>query len=130
MRRLNRVLVVVLVLVGPYFFSVAAGAESDRTEARKKFGTSAVTGQDLLTVCDPEGAWCSGYVMGSVDMHNMLALNGDVTPLFCLPLKVTAAQWRLVTLKYLKAHPEQLHWPGVLLVFAALKDAFPCKEME
>ena len=46
---------------------------------------------------------------------------------FCMPYEVTAGQIAKIVVKYLEAHPETLHKQPMILVHAALDDAFPCK---
>jgi hypothetical protein len=45
---------------------------------------------------------------------------------FCIPEGVDIGQLRLVVLKYLKAHPERLHWQFNLLITLGLEEGFPC----
>jgi hypothetical protein len=45
---------------------------------------------------------------------------------FCLPDGYTNVQGVQVVVKYLNEHPEQLHFPRVLLVFLSFGSAFTC----
>lgn len=47
---------------------------------------------------------------------------------FCVPKDVPVSQLVRVVVKYLEEHPAQLHNPAHGLVYASLKDAFPCTD--
>lgn len=40
---------------------------------------------------------------------------------------MTTGQLQQIFLKYLKEHPERLHYTGLFLAVVAFKEAFPCK---
>jgi hypothetical protein len=86
-------------------------------------------GHKLLRNCEitvtAKRAWCSGYLYGMLDMQSL-----DVTvPLsapLCIPQGVTTEQGRRVLVKYLRAHPDELHNRANVLTYHAFKEAFPC----
>ncbi|MBP1749190.1 MAG: hypothetical protein H6Q52_1729 [Deltaproteobacteria bacterium] len=45
----------------------------------------------------------------------------------CPPNGVSAGQTVVIVLRYLRAHPEDLHMNSSLLIMGALSEAFPCK---
>ena len=76
---------------------------------------------------------CFGYINGVIDMQPIAdaaraSIKGSKTPdpEICVPTGVTNQQAKDVYLKYFGSHPEYRHWPAMLLVMAAMKDAFPC----
>lgn len=83
------------------------------------------TGTELLTMCDSndlqEQNACMFY-LGGVLQGVTLAGSSDY---FNAPSDVTLTQCRLIVVKYLKEHPNQLHRSGVALVVRSFHDAFP-----
>jgi hypothetical protein len=64
-----------------------------------------------------------GYVIGVADAYDQV--------FFCLPSGqsgVTAGQLKDVVLRYLKEHPENLHFTAPSLIFEALKKFWPCPQ--
>ena len=95
------------------------------------------TGNDILEWCEYKQkdtlGWykqglCDGYLNGIVEglLFAQHAPTGIQITFNCKPEAVTRGQTELVIVKYLKAHPEQLHNPAVMLVYSALAEAFPC----
>lgn len=72
---------------------------------------------------------CMSYLQGILDM-NMLyqaALNKPKPQtFFCLPTNIKNGQAARIVVKYLRAHPEQLHRSGAILAVTAFAEAFPC----
>ena len=68
---------------------------------------------------------CLGFVAGSVQAFiAMQVANGGC--LTTLPPSSTLVQWRDITIKYLKDHPEKRSFDASTLVLFAMADAFPC----
>ena len=71
--------------------------------------------------------YCFGFISGIVDLNSM---DEDVlkkpSHAWCIPSGVSTAQLAKVVLKYSNDHPEELHFPGVMVVAGALVGAFPC----
>lgn len=63
--------------------------------------------------------WCFGVIYG-LSLH----------PQLCIPTRVPVVQEMDVVLKYLDNHPETRHKPFRLLALEALKEAFPCADVE
>jgi hypothetical protein len=83
----------------------------------------AVTGNELKEACDhPTSTYCGAYVSGSVDA---LAFGDEVRQGVCIP-PIPYSQVMAVVEKYLHDHPEELHRAASLLIYKALKGAFPC----
>jgi hypothetical protein len=61
--------------------------------------------------------FCAGYVAAISDTYGSF---------ICVPETVTYSQAIKITAKYLNDHPEKLNIPADLLIYAALRDAFPC----
>lgn len=76
--------------------------------------------------------FCQGYVLGMLEMHlsytppKPYSGHKTTTPLFCPPDEIQTLQAIRVVVRYLQAHPEQLHWGGGVLATLALIDGFPC----
>ena len=47
--------------------------------------------------------------------------------MICPPARMSAGQAVLIVVRYLRAHPEDLHMNSSLLIMMALSEAFPCK---
>ena len=89
---------------------------------------SAVTSQQ-----GEAGMYCLGFVRGILDT---VALWQTADALYknrvspgrpCLPEGISTVQGVRIVVKYLKDHPEKLHYENTLLVMTALKGAFPCR---
>jgi hypothetical protein len=70
--------------------------------------------------------FCSGLMQGLIHMNQIYGHSLKDKALFCTPDGVNNGQAARIVVKYLRAHPEELHKPGSILAFAALKEAFPC----
>ena len=70
---------------------------------------------------------CLGFISGVVDLNTM---DEDIlkkaSHAWCVPAGVTETQLAKVVVKYGNDHPEELHFPGVMIVASALVVAFPC----
>ena len=95
-----------------------------------------ITGSKLLDFCSApdaaitaataidaplKGAMCYGFLMGADQATSLFAHNA-----YCLEQGVDFKEIRLIALKYLNAHPEQLHRPAAESLVKALGEAFPC----
>jgi hypothetical protein len=81
-----------------------------------------------ITVATPpdtplKGAMCYGFLMGADQGTSLFARDS-----YCLEPGVDFKEIRLVVLKYLNAHSEQLHKPAAESMLKALGEAFPCKK--
>jgi hypothetical protein len=105
---------------------------------------AAMTGNELLTICEHADApdsevttnqqWdtmhCVGYISGVTDANTAWwdfkpEVHGG--PNYCLVGGVNNGQVFRVVVKYLREHPERLHFPAARLINEALTRAFPCK---
>lgn len=95
-----------------------------------KFGVG-ITGSDLLEICENgqmngqnrdeySGGLCLGFIIGVLD------INFD-TRLYCLE-KSTNKQISMIVVKWMKTHPEELHFSAKWIVSKALFNIFPCRE--
>jgi len=90
------------------------------------------TGNDLVEVCDETNelilALCSSYVGGIADAHVAFVNLEIMESVWCVPkVGIMGSQISRVVAKYLKEHPEELHFRASLLVVLALTEAFPCE---
>jgi hypothetical protein len=70
---------------------------------------------------------CLGFISGVVDLNTMdLDILKKPIHTWCVPDGVTTTQLAKVVVKYGNDHPEELHYPGVMVVVGALVGAFPC----
>jgi hypothetical protein len=87
-------------------------------------------GSALLRECNSDvfRATCTAYISGVVDGSELISGDGKrEAKLVCIPVdSVTAGQLRLVVVKYLNEHPEELHQPASWLIEFAFIKAFPC----
>jgi hypothetical protein len=92
------------------------------------------TGIDLLKQCENNTPICNGFVVGVVDTSQLIKNGATIDEIslggshWCLPAGVTWEQDRLILVKWLKDHPENLHYAAPSLVAAAYAEAFPCKK--
>ncbi len=77
--------------------------------------------------------WCFGYIQGVIDnddtWYGLMSYDKNHTHdkgKYCLPEEpMPYTQLARIVVKYLKEHPENLHWNGSALVHNALIKAFP-----
>lgn len=94
-----------------------------------------LSGTQLLSYCNvsersrtfhQESAMCMAYIAGVVDGTNGLRGAFNLTDGFCLPAGVSIGQLQAVAHQYLRQNPAELHRDASLLVWTAMKQAFPC----
>jgi Ssp1 endopeptidase immunity protein Rap1a len=74
-----------------------------------------------------DAGYCFGLLRGMADMNKLWQMyTKDTSMYFCLPPQSNMGQWMRVVVKYLQAHPEQLHEEATGLVSLAFTNAFPC----
>ena len=93
---------------------------------------SGLQGHDLLGLCtSPAGSaelnFCFGYIEGIRDGLVWLAAARKSKASISIPNGVTKEQLATVIVKYLNSHPERKARAAGILVFVALKQAFPPK---
>jgi hypothetical protein len=93
-----------------------------------------IHGQKLLDYCSAREQHrrfsCGYYIMGAVDMlFNAEVLGGAKNGPFavCPPAGKTPEELVSVVRHYLESHKDERGKPGYELVFAAMRDAYPCK---
>lgn len=67
---------------------------------------------------------CIAYVTGAVDAFNTVREASKLKR--CIPPDVTIDRLRIVTVDYLRDHPETLNGSASNLVFAAINKTWPC----
>lgn len=85
------------------------------------------SGNYWLTPCQNNSPMCSGYVVGLIDMHDLMVAIEVHPPRWCAPKTVTYGQMQLVTVAYMQRNPQSLHLQFSVLIIGALSEAFPCK---
>lgn len=107
---------------------------------------SALTGSQLLHVCETSQDTCAFYVMGVVEGYPIGFADGVARAAgspdqrakvfgnlgfvgYCGQPHQTGDQFARIAHKYLLAHPEHLNQDGAALIMRSLKEAFPppCK---
>ena len=74
-----------------------------------------------------DASFCSGMMQGMTNTIIFFDAFRVTQNVVCLPENgISNGQAAKVVIKYLKAHPEQLHVADSGLAFLALMDAFPC----
>ena len=88
--------------------------------------TAPQSGVDLASRCT-NSATCEPALIGVLDAHQTL-VDWDRIPrrYACLPDASTLAEWRLVVLKYLGGHLDQLNYSAGSLTLLAMTEAYPC----
>ena len=90
-----------------------------------------LTGQRSASMTQAETiatGYCMGYVAGVTDTHVAWQLvEGKTNRLthYCLATDFKNGQVILVFKKYMEAHPEEVHDRADLIIYRALRDAFP-----
>lgn len=73
-----------------------------------------------------QGAWCllhtsgvySGYMLGASNFQGR----------HCIPAPLPSIQVARILVKYMRSHPEQLHWDASVLTVLALHSSYQCPE--
>ena len=97
----------------------------------------ALSGADLKDICErPEATFqlsCLMYVGGVSDGLNLApgfyrGQEDDANEIICFPEGVKQAVRKNIVVKYLDEHEEQLEIPAEVLVYMALREAWPCSD--
>ncbi len=93
------------------------------------------TGARLLEKCQGSAAdysYCHGYLAGAVDFWSEASSYytglGEPWKRICLHKGVTLKQVRMITVKWLNAHPEMLRYGADTAVIMALDPVFRCRK--
>jgi hypothetical protein len=94
------------------------------------------SGLDLLRECEGRvepvkvigEIACASYLQGVIDTYGFLSsMLRPEAKNTCLPERgIQVEQFMLIVVRWLNAHPSDLHRPARLLALVALRDAFPC----
>jgi len=94
-----------------------------------------VDGKDKSNVTDKAMSMglCMGLVRGMIDagtaINTLAQSHGSAKhSLYCVPEDVSTIQAVRLVVKYLEAHPEDLHQKGTGLIALALAKSYPCKK--
>jgi hypothetical protein len=72
-------------------------------------------------------SYCFGYITGVIDTTaTFKAVSQTRTQGYCIPENATATQLAKVFVKYANAHPEELHYGGLITIALAFNQSFPC----
>ena len=89
------------------------------------------SGNFLLETCEAENpvSWdyCRAFIAGAGDGFETGSIYGGGGQPFCYPEGNTLGQAVRIVMKYLKEHPETLHYFAAELVALALIEAWPCE---
>ncbi len=82
-------------------------------------------GANIESIIQVDRSWliCVWYAAGVTDAMEADSVDGLRA---CTPTNTTGTQLGLVTLDFLREHPELLHYSGHSLVAIAVSNAFPC----
>lgn len=70
---------------------------------------------------------CLGYVAGALDAFvSFQTWRPSKVNQLCIPDAVGMGQSVKIVMKYIDAHPEELHLPAPDIIWSAMHDAFPC----
>ena len=70
---------------------------------------------------------CAGFIMGIVDMHDILVSKGLIIEQWCTPKDVTLDQLIQATLDYMVTQPDKLDAGAASMVANALYKTFHCR---
>jgi hypothetical protein len=95
---------------------------------------ASIAGMELQQLCSnfqgPGGLQCVSYMLGFTD--GLSITNGLLDPAhkFCLPPNLTVGQAVLITNKFMREHPEDLHRSASEIIARALYIAYACTRNE
>lgn len=104
------------------FIAVAAALLMCSTGANAAY----MSGNTLLAKCeggDLDQITCISYIVGVADAQSGLLEGGKLQPVV-LPPGVNPGQLKAVVVKYMKEHPEMLHYEAAQLIYIAMKRSF------
>ena len=114
--------------------AVSATAETETEQAQPEFPQQQ-TARDLLTACASSTIsnlgrarrkYCAGFVSGVEEAIRFKSQLLGADTRICPASGITAQQFADAYIKYANTHPKELDKPAVEVVFAALKQAYPC----
>jgi Ssp1 endopeptidase immunity protein Rap1a len=118
-----------LKLLGALFIAALVSAPAQAGEKER----SVWTGNNLINACRESttgstktSAFEQGICLGAV--FGLMGAGRHMKPelSFCPPPNASVAQGTRVVVKYMEAHPEQLHSTLNVLIADALQEAWPC----
>lgn len=71
-------------------------------------------------------AYCQSYIAGAFDMAQLVMTMEETPKTICPPSGVTLGQAVRVVYKYLEENPARTNFSAAILVWEALKQAWPC----
>lgn len=122
-------------LVATALTAVLLGAAGSPAAAQTREPSQAmIHGQKLLDWCNSREQHrrfsCGYYVMGAIDMlvnGELLQGRKDGPYAVCPPPGKTPEELVTMVKHYIESHKDQRDKPGYEIVYAAMREAFPCK---
>jgi hypothetical protein len=121
---------VILILLMPAAVPASASDYNGNELLRKCNATVTLADNaaDLSADEAMQAIFCTGYLDGFLDAHQLSVDVGKGRPFFCLPKEgIQVIQAARIVTKWLKAHPEELHESGRASVAIAIAQVFPCQ---
>jgi hypothetical protein len=88
----------------------------------------AMTGEELVKVCQSQSDQCSAYLAGCLDsQESFLEWHYLIETMYCAKGGLAVDQARDIFLQYLHQHPQRLQERAPTLLFMALAEMLPCK---
>jgi hypothetical protein len=85
-----------------------------------------VTARMLSDLCAQDRGACLGYVIGSTDSWASALAAAGRPQVICIPPGANNDQITQLTVRYLRANPQEGGLNASVVIFAALKASFPC----
>lgn len=85
-----------------------------------------VTAKMLSDLCAQDRGACLGYVVGSTDSWASALAAAGRPQVICIPPGANNDQITQMTVRYLRANPQEGALNASVVIFAALKANFPC----
>ena len=73
-------------------------------------------------------AYCTGFVIGALATSISFTDTHKLKRQFCVPRGVTETQLTKIVAKYIREHPEKLHFTASSIVLSAVSMSFPCSK--
>jgi hypothetical protein len=119
----------IFIIAGPLLLLTAAAqrpaAPAPRPAAQPTIPTR-VTARILSDLCAQDRAACLGYVVGSTDSWASALTAAGRPQVVCIPAGVNNDQVTQAAVRYLRAHPDDGGLNAAVVLFAALRSAYPC----
>jgi hypothetical protein len=130
MKKLCLIFILQVFIIGGFYtnsFAEREGLDGNTSLKICKDALKFVEEQQLSTQEKINGSYCGGFLLGFYESH-LIEQENTKPKLYCMPHDIKTEQLNRIFVKYLEEHPERLREETADLLYASLKNAFPCEK--